>query len=198
MKKIFHLKMLHYAINLLKNKFHWCIIPPQLCGGRMDLASLRSYYEQINLYESILATEPNTKGEQYADDTFTYYRVQGGSSSRSKYLLVVNPDGTMQVNNTGNLSLSAYTTDHMHYFSKKRGENTEVVSFEVPRWFDDFVRETAIPQEKYTMNLLNQGRSAPKMTDLKKPGFTYEFPPIWNEWLAEYAFNAKVVKGGLP
>lgn len=42
----------------------------EMCGGRMDLASLRSYYEQINLYESILATEPNTKGEQYMDDTF--------------------------------------------------------------------------------------------------------------------------------
>lgn len=42
----------------------------EMCGGRMDLASLRLYYEQINLYESILATEPNTKGEQYMDDTF--------------------------------------------------------------------------------------------------------------------------------
>lgn len=134
-----------------------------------------------------------------ANGTVTYYRIQGGiGNKRSKYLISVNADGTIHINTSGNLNVSAYNTDHANYFSQKRPGEIEIVSFEVPRWFDDFVRETAIPQDGYKTNPLNQGFSAPKMTDLNQPGHTYEFPPIWIDWLEEHAFNATVIEGGLP
>ena len=57
------------------------------------------------------------------------------------------------------------------------------------------VNEYIIPQSHYRTNLLNQGKTAPKLTDVSTDGISIEFPPPWPEWIEEYATNGRIVKG---
>ena len=82
------------------------------------------------------------------------------------------------------LNLSVGNLDHARYFQSKR-PGSEIFSFDVPKWFDDFVQETKIPQKGYRTNPLNQGRTAPKIVDPHQPGLSLELPPVWSEWLNE-------------
>lgn len=136
--------------------------------------------------------------EADSTETVTYWRVQGGDgSNRSQDRIVINPDGTIRVTNPDkNLNISARTDEHASYFLDKRGSNAYIVEFEVPKWFDDFLNEYVIDQKDATTNPNNMGGMAPKRVDPNRPGFAYELPPPWIEWLEEYALNAKIVKGG--
>lgn len=73
-----------------------------------------------------------------------------------------------------------------------RGGNADIVEFDVPKWFDDFLKENTIPQTGYKSNPLNQGGTAPKLVDPTKPGNSFEVPAPWVEWMEEYAKNAKI------
>lgn len=75
----------------------------------------------------------------------------------------------------------------------KRGGDAQIVEIDVPKWFDDFLQENAIPQAGYKSNILNQGGAAPKITDPLTPGNSYELPAPWIEWLEEYGGNARVI-----
>ena len=48
----------------------------------------------------------------------------------------------------------------------------------------------------YKNNPLNQGGSAPKLTDPTTPGTCIEFPAPWIEWIEEYATNGRIISGG--
>lgn len=63
----------------------------------------------------------------------------------------------------------------------------------MPKWFDDFLQENAIPQINYKTNPLNQGGTVPKITDITTPGNAFELPAPWIEWLEEYGENARIV-----
>ena len=56
--------------------------------------------------------------------------------------------------------------------SKRPG--SEITSFEIPEWMDDFIQSEAIPQANYRSNPLNQGGLAPKIVDPFTPGRSYE------------------------
>lgn len=62
-----------------------------------------------------------------------------------------------------------------------------LVSFEVPQWFGDFLKENLVRQYGYRTNPLNQQGMAPKIVDPRQPGLSVELPPPWSEWLQEYA-----------
>lgn len=93
-----------------------------------------------------------------------------------------------------NLNLSVDGGEHAQYFLSKR-PGADVVEFDVPKWFDDFVKESEIPQIGSRANPLNQGGVAPKITDITTPGKTVEFPPPWIEWIEEYATNGRIIQG---
>jgi RHS repeat-associated protein len=116
------------------------------------------------------------------EETVTYFRVQGGGS---RQLIDVDEAGNITIKK-GTLNVSMGTAEHANYFLEKR-PGGEITTFEVPKWFDDFVKETAIPQKNYRSNPLNQGGLAPKIVDPTTPGTSYELPPIWSEWLEENA-----------
>ncbi|MBL1230542.1 hypothetical protein IW492_15025 [Enterococcus sp. BWB1-3] len=65
---------------------------------------------------------------------------------------------------------------------------------------DDLIKENAISQNGYKTNPLNQGGTAPKIVDkgvfdkFNFEGVAYELPDPINQWLVEYAKNAKIVK----
>ena len=64
---------------------------------------------------------------------------------------------------------------------------------------DEFIRENAILQRGASTSPLNKGGTAPKMTDINTVGFKFELPRFWNEWLEEYAVNARKIEiGDLP
>lgn len=86
--------------------------------------------------------------------------------------------------------------EHSEYFrnSVRGRENTYVVEFEVPEWFDNFLKEYTIPQQGAQSNPGYMGGTAPKRVDPSMPGKAYELPPPWTEWLEEYAFNARTVR----
>ncbi len=84
--------------------------------------------------------------------------------------------------------------EHAAYFQGIRGDGSEVVQFDLPEWFDNFVKESAIKQENYRSNPLNQGRTAPKIVDPTTPGRSYEFPSPSIRWIEENATNGRVVK----
>ena len=128
-------------------------------------------------------------------DTVTYRRVQGGSGNNASQIRIeVNADGTINIpNKDANLSISIDGGEHAKYFLSKRGGDAQIVEIDVPKWFDDFLQENAIPQVNYKTNPLNQGGTAPKITDITTPGNCFELPAPWIEWLEEYGGNARII-----
>ncbi len=139
-------------------------------------------------------TQHDTTGKN-TEDTVTYRRVQGGNGNNASQVRIeVNSDGTISIpNKNANLSVSIDNGEHAEYFLNRRGGDAQIVEVEVPKWFDDFLQENTIPQVNYSTNPLNQGGTAPKLTDVTTPGKSYELPPPWVEWLEEYGTNARIV-----
>jgi hypothetical protein len=79
--------------------------------------------------------------------------------------------------------------EHANHFQSLR-PGSSIVSFEVPAWFDAFLKEYAIPQKGYKTNPANQNGLAPKIVDPTTPGLSYVLPPTWSQWL-----NENVIKG---
>ena len=129
-------------------------------------------------------------------DVVIYRRVQGGTGPKSSQVRIqVNDDGTISIpNKKANLNISIDNGEHSDYFLNKRGEDAYIVEMEVPKWFDDFLQETAIPQKYYRTNPLNQGGLAPKITDTTTPGKSFELPDPWVEWLEENCIHATIKK----
>lgn len=136
-----------------------------------------------------------TNGVENGSDTVTYRRVQGGSGNNASQVRIqVNEDGTIYIaNKDANLSISIDNGEHAQYFLNKRGGDASIVEVEVPKWFDDFLQENAIPQFNYSNNPLNQGGTAPKITDITTPGNSFELPAPWIEWFEELGSNARIV-----
>lgn len=132
-----------------------------------------------------------------SDDVVTYRRVQGGSgTAKSQQRISIDENGKILISNKDkNLNISIDGGEHSQYFLSKR-PGAEVVEFDVPKWLDDFVKESEVSQVGYKSNPLNQGGSAPKVTDIATPGKSVEFPAPWAEWIEEYATNVRIVKGG--
>lgn len=125
----------------------------------------------------------------------TYSRVQGGTPPNASHSRIsVNVDGSISIENTSaNLNVSV-GTEHAYYFQGIRGDSSEIVQFDLPTWFDDFVAESAIEQYGCTKNPANQGGTVPKIVDPTTPGISYEFPPPWIQWIEEYATNGRVIR----
>ena len=129
-----------------------------------------------------------------SEEMVTYRRVQGGEPPNASRHRIQVEDGKIVIpNKKSNLNISSGNADHANYFLNKRGKGAEIVEFDVPKWFDDFLNEYSIPQKNYTKNPLNQGGLAPKIVDPTTPGNSYELPAPWIEWLEEYASNARVI-----
>jgi hypothetical protein len=126
----------------------------------------------------------------------TYRRVQGGTPpNASQRRIYVNDSGNINIpNKKANLNISTGSDEHAKYFLNKRGPHAEIVEFEVPDWFDDFLKENSIAQKGYRNNPLNQKGTAPKVVDPTTPGTSYELPAPWIEWLEEYSSNGRIVK----
>jgi Domain of unknown function (DUF4157) len=118
--------------------------------------------------------------------TSTVFRVQGGTPPKaSQHHIRVDENGNPLINKT-TLNVSIGDTEHARYFQSLR-PGSEIVSFEIPKWMDEFIQSEAIPQVNYRSNPLNQGGLAPKIVDPTTPGRSYELPQIWAEWLQEVA-----------
>ncbi|WP_027085548.1 hypothetical protein [Cohnella panacarvi] len=156
---------------------------------RSKTARESSKFDEYLRKEKELLTEIEKKKVlEGTGETVSYYRVQGGEMpNASQVRIQVDANGKMVIpNKDANLNVSAGTREHAEYFQQKRGNGAEIVEVEVPNWFDDFVKENAIPQYKYNSNPLNQGGAAPKVVDPSTPGTSYEFPAPWIQWLEEY------------
>ena len=131
-----------------------------------------------------------------AGENVTYRRVQGGSGNNaSRQRISINPDNSISISNKNwNLSVSIDNGEHSSYFrnSVRGTDDTNVLEFDVPKWFDDFLQENTILQKNYWSNPLNMNGTAPKLVDPTKPGKAYELPSPWVEWLEEYATNARI------
>lgn len=135
--------------------------------------------------------------EGSGDGVATYRRVQGGEGTKSSQPRIqVNEDGTITIpEKDTDLNISIDNGEHSTYFNNvRRGGNADIVEFDVPTWFDDFLKENTIPQRDYQTNPLNQGGTAPKLVDPTKPGNSFEVPAPWVEWIEEYAKNARIKK----
>jgi hypothetical protein len=137
-------------------------------------------------------------GEGPGDDVVTYRRVQGGEGTTpnqsSQPRVKVNENGSVSIQDKkADLNVSIDNGEHSKYFNEvKRGGTSEIVEFDMPEWFDDFLKENTIPQNNYTKNPLNQGGTAPKLVDPNMPGNAFELPAPWSEWIEEYAKNARI------
>ncbi|MDE9545426.1 RHS repeat-associated core domain-containing protein [Xenorhabdus bovienii] len=129
-------------------------------------------------------------------DSVTVFRVQGGTPPNASYHRIkIDKDGNPKIQNV-TLNISIGDAKHAEHFKKIRGDDAELVSFEIPKWFDNFIKENAIKQRGYKTNPLNQGKLAPKIVDPTTPGDSYELPSIWTKWLEENAIpgSGKVKK----
>ena len=167
-------------------------------GGLRDVEIAGIYHVDETLalehvdYDEVLEIRRVGEG---GTDTVTYRRVQGGSGNNASQIRIeVNADGTINIpNKDANLSISIDGGEHAKYFLSKRGGDAQIVEIDVPKWFDDFLQENAIPQVNYKTNPLNQGGTAPKITDITTPGNCFELPAPWIEWLEEYGGNARII-----
>jgi hypothetical protein len=141
---------------------------------------------------------PKSVAKGSGDDIVTYRRVQGGEGTTpnqsSQPRIKVNEDGSISIQDKkSDLNVSIDNGEHSKYFNEvKRGGTGEIVEFDVPKWFDDFLKENTVPQNNYTKNPLNQGGTAPKLVDPNMPGNAFELPAPWAEWIEEYAKNARI------
>lgn len=131
-------------------------------------------------------------------DTVTYRRVQGGAGNQSsQQRVVIDSEGNVYINKKDrNLNISIDNGEHSQYYINNNRPGADIYEFEVPKWLDDMVKEYTIPQAGYKNNPLNQGGSAPKLTDPTTPGTCIEFPAPWIEWIEEYATNGRIISGG--
>lgn len=98
-------------------------------------------------------------------------------------------------NKNANLNISIDNGEHAKYFLEEKRSGAYIIEFDIPKWLDDLVKESAIPQYEYKSNPYNQGGLAPKVTDAGTPGTSIEFPPPWIDWIEEHAKNATIIKG---
>ncbi|MFA0814254.1 MAG: hypothetical protein ACC608_00530 [Anaerofustis sp.] len=163
-------------------------------GGRIN-TNIKEH-GQLDAEENVYPHGANSLTlDSKANDYVTYRRVQGGSGSKSSQeRIIIKNDGTVYITNKDkNLNISIDEGEHAEYFINKR-EGSYVVEFDVPKWFDEYIKENAVPQEGYKSNPDNQGGFAPKITDPSTPGISVELPPPWIEWIEEYAINARIIK----
>ena len=153
-----------------------------------------------NKLRSIFANNDATMREalESGTDTVTYRRVQGGEGNQSsQQRVVIDSEGNVYINKKDrNLNISIDNGEHSQYYIKNNRPGADIYEFEVPKWLDDMVKEYTIPQAGYKNNPLNQGGSAPKLTDPTTPGTCIEFPAPWIEWIEEYATNGRIISGG--
>ena len=153
-----------------------------------------------NKLRSIFANYDATMREalESGTDTVTYRRVQGGEGNQSsQQRVVIDSEGNVYINKKDrNLNISIDNGEHSQYYIKNNRPGADIYEFEVPKWLDDMVKEYTIPQAGYKNNPLNQGGSAPKLTDPTTPGTCIEFPAPWIEWIEEYATNGRIISGG--
>ncbi len=180
----------------------WCF-PAFSCdsggGGKKDEGSQRnSAVDYFSASDDVTDESQTKEGMPLTPldpQNVTYSRVQGGTPpNASRYRIYVNADGSISIpNKSADLNVSV-GTEHAGYFQAIRGENSEIVRFDLPKWFHDFINESAIKQFGYGSNPLNQGGTVPKIVDPTTPGLSYEFPPPWIKWIEEYATNGRVIK----
>lgn len=157
-------------------------------------------HKTIETYNTVIQEYNNVATKDVADFV-TYYRIQGGVKntelglSRSQVRIFANEDGSISILKKNKpISISAYTLEHADYYKGTREASASLIAFDVPRWFDDLVRENAVLQKNYSTSAWNQGGTAPKIPDINKPGYPYELPPPWPEWLEEYGYNSRYIK----
>ena len=141
---------------------------------------------------------PPRKEWEVKSDTVTYRRVQGGEGNKSsQQRIIIDSEGNVYINKKDkNLNISIDNGEHSQYYIENNRPGADIYEFEVPKWLDDMVKEYTVPQAGYKSNPLNQGGSAPKLTDLTTPGTCIEFPAPWIEWIEEYATNGRIRSGG--
>jgi len=139
------------------------------------------------------AVSGGVQQESSDTETVTYSRVQGGTPpNASRFRIFVNDDGSIRIpNKSADLNVSV-DTEHADYFQEIRGGDSEIVQFDIPKWLDDFIAESAVEQYGYRHNPLNQGGTVPKIVDPTTPGVSYELPSPWIRWLEEYATNGRI------
>jgi hypothetical protein len=137
----------------------------------------------------------NKRGES-ENQTVTYRRVQGGTPPKASWVrIIVDANGRIKINNKrADLNISIDGGEHANYFRNKRGNDTHTVTWQVPKWFDDLLRDNAVEQYGYRTNPENQGGVAPKIVDKGTPGLSYELSNPWLDWLEEYAINGNTEK----
>lgn len=87
----------------------------------------------------------------------------------SRTLITLDANGSPVIRNA-TLNISIGDASHAEYFRTLR-PNSTVVSFEIPSWMNELIKENAIPQFDYKSNPLNQGGLAPKIVDPTTPVF---------------------------
>ncbi|MFS2319315.1 polymorphic toxin-type HINT domain-containing protein, partial [Maricaulis sp. D1M11] len=126
-------------------------------------------------------------------ETSWVFRVQGSSGTRSsKPLISLDHFGNPRIQRA-TLNISIGDPDHALYYLRSRRPGGEIVGFKIPTWLDEFVQTEAVPQLLYRSNPRNQGGMAPRIVDPNQPGRTYELPPVWADWLEEYAVEGSGV-----
>jgi len=130
-----------------------------------------------------------------------YWRVQGGNNG----LVNINAHGNVSFN-SGTLYFSRGGGLHANYYAaklKKAGHNPSILTWEVPKWFDDLVVEFQTGQRGYNGKSVfgNQYRLSPQLVDgmrARKLGINTVSPPMafpntQNFWIQ--ALNENAIQG---
>ena len=165
-------------------------------SGRSNYKNIMTQAKNLQTAQALL--NEKASGLDVAEETVTYRRVQGGQGNKSSQdRIVVDGDGNIFINKKGtNLNISIDNGEHAKYYVENKRPGADIVELEVPKWFDDFVKENTVPQAGYQNNPASQGGTAPKLTAPTTPGVSIEFPEPWPEWIEENAVSIKVIKGG--
>lgn len=96
---------------------------------------------------------------------------------RQQRVLVCDTGNVLIKNKDENLNISINNREHSSHFLNNNRQGADLIKFDVPKGFDDFVQE-----------------SVPKVTDVTASGTSIKFPSPWIEWIEEYAKNVEIRK----
>jgi hypothetical protein len=102
-----------------------------------------------------------------------------------------------KINNTASdLNISTNNKYHADSFVRNKRPGGETIEFDVPKWLDDQIKVSAVPQYKAPSNLKNLTGDAPEIVDFMQTGNPFELPSKWHKLIEQNYIkgSAKIVK----
>lgn len=120
-----------------------------------------------------------------------YYRVQQSGTNGPKEILFLDNNGNVTFGASSNdwLNFSTDDIEHARYFKDLDPTNRYIIEFEMPKSFDDALKQDAIPQWGASNNANYWEGLTPQIADPNQPGHPFTTRQWDAYWKSEFQLN---------